>query len=63
MLTLSDAISTGRISEFVAQEEKRGIGPADKKRLDDLLKEAATKSPQLEDQTSHSTSRGGSNGK
>ena len=28
MLTLTEALRTNKISEFVAQEEKRGIGPA-----------------------------------
>ena len=27
MLTLSKALAEGRLSEFAAQEEKRGIGP------------------------------------
>lgn len=33
MLTLAEAIKTNRLREFVAQEEKRGIGPINKKEL------------------------------
>ena len=40
MLTLADAIKTGRLQEFIAQEEKRGIGSAARKKLDEALKEA-----------------------
>ena len=30
MITLSNAIKRGRLSEFIEQEEKRGIGPVDR---------------------------------
>jgi hypothetical protein len=62
MLTLSDAIRTGRLREFAAQEEKRGIGPANRRKLDALLKKAATTRTRSKDRTSRSASRGGSNG-
>jgi hypothetical protein len=62
MLSLSDAIKSKRLQDFIAQEEKRGIGPADSKELDKAIKLLATQ-PRSEDQTSRSTSRGGSRGK
>jgi hypothetical protein len=34
MLTLSQALKTGKLVEFVKQEEARGIGPVDQKELD-----------------------------
>lgn len=62
MLTLQEAISQGRLREFAAQEEKRGVGPANRRKLDALLKRAA-KPQQSKDQTSRSASRDGSRGK
>lgn len=38
MLTLAEAIKTGRLQEFIAQEEKRGIGPADCRDLERAIK-------------------------
>lgn len=61
-LTLSQALEESRLSEFVEQEEKRGIGPADRKELKRLLRRAA-KSRQSEDQTSRSACGDGSSGK
>ncbi len=63
MLTLTEAIKSGKIAEFVRQEEKRGIGPADRKKLDILIKKIATTAPRSVGRTSRSPSRGGSNGK
>jgi hypothetical protein len=37
MLTLAKALKTGRLEEFIAQEEKRGIGHIDRKRLEQAL--------------------------
>jgi len=37
MLTLSKALETGRLSEFAAQAEAQGIGPADRAQFDSLL--------------------------
>jgi len=62
LLTLKNAIDTGRLPEFVAQEEARGIGPADPRALDALVAEAA-KERQSEDQASRSPSGDGSTGK
>jgi hypothetical protein len=62
MLTLSEAIKTERLQEFIAQEEKRGIGPVERKKLDATIKLVATQ-PQPKDRTLRSTSRGGSRGK
>lgn len=62
MLTLSDALKANRLREFVAQEEARGIGPADRKKLDALIKKATTPQ-QSKDRTSRSASHGGSRGK
>jgi hypothetical protein len=61
-LTLSEARRTGRLREFVAQEEKRGIGPASQKQFDRAVKALATQR-QSEDRTSRSASNGSSTGK
>jgi hypothetical protein len=58
MLSLSEALKSGRLSEFVDQEEKRGVGPANRKDLDAAI-EALAKQPRSTDQTSRSPSRGG----
>jgi hypothetical protein len=62
-LTLSDALRDGRIDEFVRQEERRGVGPVAKRKLDAAIKKLATTPMQSKDRTSRSTSRGGSRGK
>lgn len=62
-LSLSDAINSGKIKEFVAQEEARGVGPAARLELEALLKKAATTQHQSANQTSRSASRDGSSGK
>ncbi len=58
MLSLSRAVSEGRLSEFLTQEESRGIGPAEPGAFDALVAEAA-KAPQSEDQASRSPLRDG----
>jgi hypothetical protein len=63
MLTLSEALRTGRLAEFAAQEESRGIGAADRKKLDALIKKMATTPLQSKGRTSRSASPGGSRGK
>lgn len=63
MITLSEATRTGRLAEFIAQEEARGIGPADKKKLAALLKKAATTMPPTKRQTSGSRTGGYLRGK
>jgi hypothetical protein len=59
MLTLSEAVKTGRLQEFIDQEEARGIGSIARSELDRTLA-AMLKAPRLEDQTSRSPSRDGS---
>ena len=63
MLTLTKALETGQLRKFIAQEEARGIGPANRKDVEAAIKTLATTPTQSEDQTSHPTSRGGSRGK
>lgn len=62
MLTLSKALKTGKLRQFIAQEEKRGLGPADRAALDALIERMA-KPRRSEDQTSRSASGDGSNEK
>jgi hypothetical protein len=62
MLNLADAIKQGKLSEFVAQEEARGVGPINRAELDGEIA-ALIKGQQSEDQTSRSASRDGSTGK
>jgi len=37
-LSLTEAIKSGRLDEFVAQEEARGVGPADSKELAEAIR-------------------------
>ena len=62
MLTLADALKTGRIVEFAKQEEDRGVGPIDRAEFD-AGTAALIKAPQSEDQTSRSSSGDGLTGK
>jgi hypothetical protein len=62
MLTLSEAVKTGRLQDFIAQEEARGVGSIDRAEFDRLLVKAI-KSPQSKDQTSRSPLPGGLTGK
>jgi len=61
-LSLSHAVKDGRLQEFIAQEEARGVDPVDPDELDAVIKEAV-KPRRSEDRTSRSASRGGSSGK
>lgn len=61
-LSLANAIKSGRIEDFIAQEEGRGIGPIDRAKFD-ALAAALIKETQSEDQTSRSASGDGSSGK
>ncbi len=61
-LSLSEAVKTGRLNEFIDQEEARGVGPIDRAAFDSLTA-TLIKAPQSEDQTSHSPSGDGSTGK
>jgi hypothetical protein len=62
-MTLSNALKSGRLREFIEQEEARGIGPANTKEVDAAIKALAATLPQSEDRTSRSSSDDGSNGK
>jgi hypothetical protein len=37
MLTLREAIDQERLREFAEQEERRGVGPADRKKIECIL--------------------------
>jgi hypothetical protein len=54
-LSLTSAIKDGRLPEFIAQEEGRGVGPAAQSELELAIKLLATQ-PRSEDQTSRSSS-------
>jgi hypothetical protein len=62
MLTLSEAVKSGRLQEFIAQEEARGIGSIERSMLDRTLA-AMLKGPRSKGQTSRFPSRDGSTGK
>lgn len=62
MLTLAEALKTGRLQDFIAQEEARGIGAASRKDFDRLIG-AAVRPPPEADQTSRSPSNDGLTGK
>ncbi len=49
MLTLSKALETGKLREFIAQEEARGIGPANRREVEKAIKTLATTPTQLEE--------------
>ena len=61
MLSLSDALKHGKIEEFIAQEEARGIGPIDRADFGAAVAKLV-KAPQSKGRTSRSASRDGSNG-
>jgi hypothetical protein len=61
-LTLAQAQASERLSEFIAQEEARGIGPIDCAEFDGAVANLL-KAQRLEDRTSHSASDGNSSGK
>lgn len=60
-LTLREAVKTDRLADFIAQEEARGVGPAERADLERVIR-AAVRPPQSEDQTSRSASSGDSPG-
>ncbi len=62
LISLTEAVKSGRLAEFIAQEEARGIGPIKKAELDRDVA-ALIKVPQSGNQTSHSASDDGSTGK
>ena len=62
VLTLANAMKLGRLQDFIAQEEARGVGSIDRAEFDRLLVKAV-KPPQSKDRTSRSPLPGGSTGK
>jgi hypothetical protein len=61
-LPLAKALETNWISEFVTQEEARGIGPIDRAEFDGAVARVI-KAKRSEDRTSRSASGGNSSGK
>jgi hypothetical protein len=59
MLSLSEALASGRLDEFIAQEEARGVDAVDPRAFDAVIC-AAVKPRQSAGQTSRSSSHGGS---
>ena len=51
-LTLTEALRTQRLQEFIDQEEARGVKPVKASELEAAIKLLATQ-PQPKDQTSH----------
>ena len=62
MLTLSEALRTGRLDEFIAQAEERGLGDATQADFDEAVRQIATQ-PRPEDRTSRFRRLGGLTGK
>jgi hypothetical protein len=62
MLTLSKALKTGQLREFIAQEEARGVELANLQEFEDLADRLIKDRPP-KDQTLRSHGRGGSSGK
>lgn len=60
-ITLREALESGRLSDFAAQEEARRTGPIDRADFD-ALTATLVRAPQSEGQTSHSASGDGSTG-
>ncbi len=60
-LSLSEALATDRLSDFVAQAEAEGVGPANRSELEAMV--GRVTAPQPEDQTSRSPVRGSKRGK
>lgn len=61
-ITLREAMESGRLNDFAAQEEARGVGPINRQAFD-ALTATLVKALQSEDQTSRSASADGSTGK
>ena len=59
-LSLASARKSGRLTDFISQEETRGIGPINKDDYD-AAAAALIKAPQSKGRTSHSSSGDGSN--
>jgi len=61
MITLSQALAEGRLSDFIDQAEAEGIGPADRSQFEALV--GRVTAPQPEGQTSRSRGDGVKRGK
>jgi hypothetical protein len=61
-LTLSDALQTNRLEEFIRQQEAAGTGPATETEVLEAIAKVA-KSGKSAGRTSRSTSAGGSTGR
>lgn len=61
-LSLSKALKTGRLEEFIAQTEAQGVGPVTEADFNEAVRRVATP-PQSADRTSRSASGDGSTGK
>lgn len=61
-IDLHTANREGRLQEFIAQEEARGVGPIERAKFDALLS-SSVKSQRSKDQTSRSSFDDGSTGK
>jgi hypothetical protein len=62
MMTLAEAVKTGRLREFIAEQEAAAIGPIGRAEFDHAASRLI-KAPQPKDQTSRSASGGNSTGK
>jgi hypothetical protein len=62
VLTLAEAQKSGRLEEFIAEQEAAGLSPVDRAEFDNLLSVVMSARPP-KDQTSHSASDGNSTGK
>src|SRR4051794_16523826 len=60
-LTLREATKSGRLPEFIQQEEARGVGPADGDAIERVIK-AAVRRPRSTGRTSRSACGGDSTG-
>jgi hypothetical protein len=61
-LSLTAALQKGKLDDFIAQEEARGVGPIDRAEFDSSAA-ALVKAPQSKGRTSRSSSGDDSNGK
>jgi hypothetical protein len=62
MITLNEATKTGKIDDFISQEEARGVGPVDRAEFDGAVANVI-KERRSVDQTLRSASAGNSSGK
>lgn len=58
-LTLTEALRSSRLADFIAQKEAEDVGPVDEPELMEAI-EATIKQPRSEDRTLRSASHGGS---